>query len=167
MSSNEKRTKAVLAAYLVLFRDGKVLLSQRANTGYYDGYFGLVSGHVEGKESFTEAVIREAFEEAGIQLEFQDLETCHVMHRYEDLNPPGSRVRVDVFILARNWRNDLINREPEKCSHLGWFNLSDLPENTIPYVKSVLNDIQAKKHYSEYGFLTFTSLNDRREPIEN
>ncbi len=152
MFSNKKRTKAVIAAYLVLFRDGKVLLSQRANTGYYDGHFGLVSGHVEGKETFTEAVIRESFEEAGIQLEFQDLDTCHIMHRYEDLNPPGYKVRVDVFLIARNWRNELINREPDKCSRLDWFSLGDLPENTIPYVKSAIESIGAKKCYSEYGF---------------
>ena len=152
MYSNEKRIKAVLAAYLVLFRDGKVLLSQRANTGYYDGYFGLVSGHVEGKETFTEALIREAFEEAGIQLKFKDLETCHFMHRYEDLNSTGSKVRVDVFILAKSWRNEIINREPEKCSRLDWFSLNDLPENTIPYIKSAIDCIRAKKRYSEYGF---------------
>ncbi len=74
------------------------------------------------------------------------------MHRYEDLNPTGSKVRVDVFILAKSWRNEIINKEPEKCSHLDWFSLNDLPENTIPYIKSAIECIRAKKRYNEYGF---------------
>ncbi len=152
MFTEIKRTTGVLAAYLVLIRDGKVLLSQRKNTGYYDGHFGLVSGHVEGKETFTEAIIREAFEEVGILLKSSDLETCHVMHRYENLDHPGLKVRVDVFILARNWNNDVINKEPDKCSCLDWFNVDNLPENTIPYVKRALDSIQTDKRYSEYGF---------------
>lgn len=147
-----KRTLGVLAAYLVLVRDRKVLLSQRKNTGYYDGYFGLVSGHVEGKETFTEAVIREAFEEAGISLKSSELEVCHVMHRYEDLNLPRLKVRVDVFLMARSWNNDVINKEPEKCGCLDWFNVDNLPENIMPFIRSVLDSMRMDKRYSEYGF---------------
>ena len=58
----KERNLNVPASYLVLMKDHKVLLLQRANTGYHDGDYSIIAGHVEKDETFTDAVIREARE---------------------------------------------------------------------------------------------------------
>ena len=45
--SNRVKLRSYVCVYLVLERDGKVLLSLRENTGYEDGKWSLVAGHAE------------------------------------------------------------------------------------------------------------------------
>jgi 8-oxo-dGTP diphosphatase len=142
------RCSNIPAAYLILLRDDKVLLLRRHNTGYRDGEYSFIAGHVEEGESFTAAIIREAREEAGIIVHEEDLTTSHVMHRKSD-----DSVWVDIFFTAENWTGDAINREPDKCSDLSWFPLDNLPEKTIPYIRRVMNYLREKKYYSEEGWL--------------
>jgi len=65
-----ERFKLTTAVYLVLRNESKVLLLRRANTGYQDGKYSLVAGHLDGDELGTVAIVREAKEEAGIDLVF-------------------------------------------------------------------------------------------------
>ena len=57
-----------LSVYLILQNQNKVLLSKRKNTGWFDGYYSLIAGHLHPKESASTAIIREAKEEIGIFL---------------------------------------------------------------------------------------------------
>jgi 8-oxo-dGTP diphosphatase len=148
----KERFKITPASYLVLEKDNKVLLLRRCNTGFQDGNYGLVSGHLDGGESFKEAMIREAKEEAGIILDINDLDVVHVLHRNEIFNDIGARERIDVFVKAKKWNGEVKNKEPNKCDDLSWFSLDNIPENTIPYIKHVLENINKNIFYSEFGF---------------
>ncbi len=134
---------------MVLFRQSKVLLLRRAHTGFWDGSYSLPAGHVELGENFCGAMVREAFEEIGAILVPEDLRVVHVMHRKSDTD--GSE-RVDTFFVAEKWKGDIMNKEPEKCDDLSWFLLDELPENIIPYIRHVIECIQRKVFYSEYGW---------------
>ena len=76
-----ERFKAVIAVHLILIKDNQILLLRRFNTGYEDGNYSVVAGHLDGNESVLKAMQREAFEEAGIQISEKDLQIVHVMHR--------------------------------------------------------------------------------------
>ncbi len=77
-----KRYSGIIAeVYLVLIREERILLLRRYQTGYEDGNYSLVAGHVEAEETCKEAMIREAEEEAGIEIDYENLEVVHVMHR--------------------------------------------------------------------------------------
>ncbi len=144
-----KRHQLTPASYLVLVRGGQILLQLRSNTGYQDGKYSFVAGHVEAGETFTQAMIREAHEEIGIILEPDDLRAVHIMHR-ESTPLDGQRnERIDVFFTAQKWQGEITNNEPERCDGLGWFDLDNLPENLVPYIRRVIPQIQNGEFYSE------------------
>ena len=147
----KERHKIIPASYLVLIKEDKILLSRRFNTGYQDGKYSLVAGHVDKGETFTQCLVREAKEEANISVKPEDLKVVHVMQR--DSKAEKNNERVDVFFLAEKWDGAPANKEPHKCDDLSWFDLEEIPENTIPYIKQAIDCIKNKIFYSEHGFL--------------
>ncbi len=144
---SSERFKPFLAVYLIFRDQDKVLLSRRFNTGYMDGYYSLVAGHVDEGESITGAVIREAKEEANVDIKSEGLKLVYTLHR----KYPG-RVYVDLFFEVRKWSGDLLNAEPEKCDDLSWFDSTNLPENTIEYVRFALEEIQENRNFGVLGW---------------
>ena len=141
--------KFVCAVYLFLKRNDKILLLRRYNTGFEDGNYGLISGHINGGESIFNAMSREAKEEAGIDISPTDLELVHVMHRKCD-SPEYERVC--FFFLAEKWDGDIKNMEPEKCDNMEWFSIQDLPKNTISYIRRALDNFHNNVFFSEDGW---------------
>ncbi|HLC70074.1 MAG TPA: NUDIX domain-containing protein [Patescibacteria group bacterium] len=145
--SEKERFKPYVAAYLVLVKNGRVLLLRRFNTGYQDGNYSLVAGHLDGGETTKQCIIREASEEAGIVVRPEDLEVVHTMHR---LAP--DREYFDFYLRAEKWTGDITNMEPDKCDELKWCQIDDLPSNVLPAVKLALGNINNNVHYSEFGW---------------
>lgn len=143
--------KNIPASYLILFKDNQILLLRRFNTGYEDGKYSMVAGHVEPNETFTQCIIREAEEEAGIILKPEYLKVVHVMHR--NSRTVENNERVDVFHLAEQWDGEVINKEPHKCDDLSWFDLDNIPDNVIPYIKQAIEGMKNNIYYSEHGWL--------------
>jgi 8-oxo-dGTP diphosphatase len=46
------------SAYLYLKKSNKVLLLRRFNTGYEDGNYSFIAGHLEKNETFSDSIIR-------------------------------------------------------------------------------------------------------------
>ncbi len=141
-----KRSGASVNAYLILKQDDKVLFHLRKNTGYCDGMWSLVAGHVEDGESATDGMIREAREEIGIELSPAELKVVHVLHR------KTNRLNVDIFFDCTSWQGIIQNQEPEKCEKLEFFSLQDLPSNIIEYNVACLMAISNGEFYSEQGW---------------
>jgi len=135
-----------VCAYLILRKNNDVLLHLRQNTGYCDGQYGLVSGHVEDGEGATAGMVREAKEEAGIELLPSQLKVVHVVHRY------SNRQNVDIFFECSSWIGEIKNQEPAKCGGLDFFPLENLPENTILYIARTLQSVTKGVSYSEEGW---------------
>lgn len=140
----KERFKLIVEACLILIREDEILLSRRYNTGYGDGYYSFPAGHLEEGETLKEGVVREAKEEVGIDINISDLELVHVMDRNVINNE-----RIAFFFKAKEWKGNLINMEPEKCDDLKWFKINELPENTIPYIRSAITFYLNNTIYSE------------------
>ena len=83
---NLELSKAHVNAHLIPIRNNQVMLSLRQNTGYFDGQYGLVCGHVEHSESARSGLIREVEEEAYLTLAPEQLKLAHTMHHMKDRN---------------------------------------------------------------------------------
>ncbi|MDQ6626333.1 MAG: NUDIX domain-containing protein [Verrucomicrobiota bacterium] len=139
------RSTVIPEAHLLLLRESDVLLLRRQNTGYEDGNYSVIAGHIETGETPRQGVAREASEEAGLTIDLQDLTFCHFMHR------KCNEERVSFFFTARRWLGEPRNLEPNKCSGLSWFPVNKLPNNVIPYIKHAIEAMLRGEVYSERG----------------
>ena len=142
---------AIASAYLILLRSNQVFLMKRQNTGYEDGNYGVIAGHVEPGETLTDAMIREAREEAGIELSADDFAFSLLLHRYASSSDPPARLDV-FFTVVSDKVFEPSNNEPIECAEIGWFPLDNLPENCIAFIRYAIEQVRQGHHYAEYGW---------------
>lgn len=142
----KERFKLIPAVHLFLVKDDNILLLRRFNTGYEDGRYSVPAGHLDGNERAGDAMAREASEEVGINLKPHDLELIHVMDRKVE------EERVDFFFILKKWEGEPKIMEHDKCDHLRWFPIENLPINTIPYVKAGIEHFRKGIFFSEFGW---------------
>ncbi len=106
----------------------------------------MIAGHINGNEEIKAAAIREAKEEAGIEIQLSDINVVGVMHR------KGEDERVDFFLAAARWDGRVVNAEPEKCDDLSWHSVHDLPANMVPYVRRALENYRKGKYFESFGW---------------
>jgi 8-oxo-dGTP pyrophosphatase MutT (NUDIX family) len=140
------RTTFPVTVHLFFFRGNQILLLRRFNTGFADGQYSVPAGHLDGGETVIAAAAREAMEEVGVRIEPQDIEFSGVMHRLD------GEERVDFFVKIQDWAGEPSNTEPEKCDDLRWVNVSDLPANTIPYIRQALKNHFQENRFDEFGW---------------
>jgi 8-oxo-dGTP pyrophosphatase MutT (NUDIX family) len=144
-----KRATYRAAVYVIPRIGRQILLSQRFNTGFGDGWYSFVAGHVEEDESATATAVREAGEEAGIIVERDDLHFAHLLHRATE----DGLVYFDSFFTLVRWQGTPTILEPDRCSDLCWADFDALPEKTLPYIRQVVQQIfVANSPFSEYGW---------------
>ena len=141
------RHTVIPAVYLVARKNNQILLGKRQNTGYCDGLFGLPAGHVEKGESPTQALIREAQEEVGLTIHEKELQLGVIVARVAP-----DRECTDYFFTYDATDKEITNCEPEKCSFWQFFDLAELPNDLIPYLRYALRAIQEGQRYLEYGW---------------
>ena len=146
MSDQAQRFKLISAVHLFLIRREEVLLLRRFNTGYEDGKYSVPAGHLEGNEEVIAAMIREAREEAGIEIVPEDIRVVGVMHRN------ASDERIDFFLAAERWRGEIRICEPERCDELAWYPMTRLPENMVSYVRRALDNYCAGRWFDSFGW---------------
>src|SRR3990167_6416156 len=142
------------AVYAVLRREDEVLLLRRHGSKFYDGWYSLPAGHIDGEESLREATVREAKEEIGIDIAPAYLELAHLSHRASNPTEEEGQAReyIDAYFITTTWQSEPRICEPDKCDELRWVSIHTLPKETIPYIRDVLNHIANGEIYSEIGF---------------
>ncbi len=145
----KERFSIVAAVYLIIKdTEGKILFGRRKSSGFYDGWFGLPAGHVDGGESLKQAMIREAKEEIGIDIAAKDLHLVHTLHRANT----SERERLDFFFTIDAFQGELVNCEPDKCTELAYLDIH-AKNQIVPYVQEILLFIEEGGNYSDREFV--------------
>lgn len=132
------------AVYVLLEREGKLLMLRRYNTSYMDGHYSLPAWHMNGNETPKNAAMREALEEVNIHISPEDLHFATVIYKQEQKDE-----RFCFFFTASKRKWEITNIETDKCDDLSWFAFDTLPENTIPYIRTAIQNRQAWIQYDE------------------
>jgi 8-oxo-dGTP diphosphatase len=143
------RFTVVPAVYIVLRKEGKILVLKRANTGYRDGSYSLPGGHIDGHESATQAAIREAEEEIGVSIDEKDL---HLVYTQHCVGEGDYHERINLFFSADKWDGSPVNAEPNKSSEIRWSSLDDMPEEMVPELGDFIKSLKTGEPFGYYGF---------------
>ena len=102
------RLRVPVDAYMLLKRDGKLLMLRRSpGAAYAAGLLCPPSGHVDEGETVSDAAIREAAEETGVKLA-PDLVRCVTVVHHRG---PGGQARIGWFFAAASgWDGDPVTR---------------------------------------------------------
>jgi ADP-ribose pyrophosphatase YjhB (NUDIX family) len=134
------------AIFIILIKDNQVFLSRRKNTGWEDGKYSLVGGHLDGNEPATFAAVREAKEEMGVIIDPKDVRFANVSHLITNTE------RIHFTFVAQKWEGEPKNNEPERADAAGWFPLDKLPENITAISRQTLEWVKEKVVYTEWGW---------------
>ena len=140
-----ERFKMRVTVHLILEHNNEFLLLRRYNTGYEDGNYSVIAGHLNGNETIKEAMIREDLEEANITIDDKQLKIVGVMHRKD-----GDE-SIDYYLYTNKFSGNIRIMEPNKCDDLAFYKLDNLPDNIIPYIKTALYNYKNNIIFSEYG----------------
>lgn len=140
-----ERFKMRVTVHLILEHNNEFLLLRRYNTGYEDGNYSVIAGHLNGNETIKEAMIREDLEEANITINDKHLKIVGVMHRKD-----GDE-SIDYYLYTNKFSGNVRIIEPNKCDDLSFYKLDNLPDNIIPYIKTALYNYKNNIIFNEYG----------------
>ncbi len=144
--NNKERYKMPVSVQILLFNEnGEVLLLKRKKTGFGDSKYGFIGGHVEKGENVKKAIIREVNEEIGVEIAENDLEFRNIMNRKVNQDVEY----IDFIFIAKKWKGNIRNMEPEKCSELKWCSPNKLPSNILDFEKYIIDN---KELYLDFGW---------------
>jgi len=125
--------KVLIKVRLILYFKGQILLLRQTKPN--GGNYTLVGGTVESNETAPQALIREAYEEAGVVLKEKDLQLVHVLEKVKH----GER-RLTLYFKTYRWEGRLMAREVHKFNECEWFHLDELPKNLTESVRHVMQN---------------------------
>jgi 8-oxo-dGTP diphosphatase len=131
------RRRVVVDVILLLMRNGRILLRERANTGYGDGAYEPPSGELADRETIVETAIRVA-SAAGVVIGPENVSLAHVMH---DVSGSG---RIAFFLSASGWTG-----RPTSAD-VRWFPVGDLPTNMLDRDRVALRNYAGGMRFSTY-----------------
>lgn len=137
------RHTTIPAVYVYFLDDeGRVLLQRRGqDVGFMPGKWAAgAAGHLERGESVAECAVREVAEEIGITLETTDVVPAFAASCIDRTGTPDAQ-RSEYAVVVPRWNGEPRIMEPTKCTDLGWFALSDLPDGTSPYERPFLENL--------------------------
>jgi len=142
----------VPAANAAIVRDGKILLTRRSAQIREGGKWCLPGGHVEHGEAWSEAMIREVFEEVGLKVIAYQLLGIYSDPELTVTPVPYYENRLGQFVAAVFLVTDFGGQVTpnDEVDEWGWFSLDKIPE---PLLRSHPIRIQDAFHYKGTPFV--------------
>jgi 8-oxo-dGTP diphosphatase len=120
-----------VVVHVLMFRDQRLFLLRRANSGFMDGYYVLPGGHQQAGESVEAAAQRECEEETGVQDTVLS-PVCVMPYRSE------GHQGLNFVFEALQWQGEPGIAEPELFSDAVWAPPGTMPEPHAMWISDVL-----------------------------
>jgi 8-oxo-dGTP diphosphatase len=133
-----QRRRVVVDVILLLVRNGRILLRERANTGFGDGAYEPPTGQLAERETIVETAVRVARAEAGVVISAENVSLAHVM---QDVSGSG---RIAFFLTVAGWEGEYTS--PDVC----WFGVGNLPTNMLDRSRVALRNYAEGMRFSTY-----------------
>lgn len=151
MARGEKAYLTAQSAYVIFENDlQEWLYVRRADTGYWDGAWGLPGGHVQPGEQIHEAAAREAFEEVGLRVDPNKLLLAYVLQRNKE--DEGIEDRVDFYFKATEWSGQAENKEPHAHDAIGWHKPEAVPGEVMDFMGEAAVAITEGRRFGTFGW---------------
>ena len=140
------------AVHIILINDNKILLQKRKGSKLWPGYYALPAGHIDEGETQYDALVREAKEELGIEINPNDIINNYVVLRRNFFEIDGKTLEpyIDYYFEIKKYNGVPKIIEEDKCDELIWADVNNLPEPFINYEGVFLED----KTITTYDCLT-------------
>lgn len=136
------RTEIVTITNMCMVCDGTCVLVQERNDPQWPGLT-FPGGHVEKGEAFTDAVIREVFEETGLKISAPQL--CGIK---DWTNDDGSRYMV-LFYKTDKFKGTLTSSDE---GEVYWLELSEMKQRPLADGMDKMLEVFLNESISEYYF---------------
>lgn len=135
----KERQWVKLVVYVLLEKDGKILLGKRKNA-FGEGYYSMPVGHIEEGETVLECAKRELLEETGIDTNEFGFKCVRLLKPYE-INGVKADPYVAFLVMVKNWKGEPKAMEVDKNEGWEWHSLNKLPEPLFPPIKMLVECI--------------------------
>lgn len=136
------------AVHMIILKNNKILLQKRKGSKLWPGYYALPAGHIDEGETQFDALIREAKEELGIEIDLNNIINSYVVLRrnYFKIDDKQLEPYIDYYFEINDYKGAPKIMEKDKCDELIWSSIDDLPEPFINYEGAFLNDRTIKTY---------------------
>jgi len=140
------------AIHIILINDNKILLQKRKGSKLWPGFYALPAGHIDKGETQYDALVREAKEELGIEINTRDIINDYIVLRRNFFEIDGKILEpyIDYYFEIKKYKGTPKIMEKDKCDELLWVDVDNLPEPFINYEGAFLED----KTITTYDCLT-------------
>ncbi len=130
------------AVHMIIVRDNKILLQKRKGSKLWPGYYALPAGHIDDGENQYDALIREAHEELGINIDPENIINSYVVLRRNYFKIDGKQLEpyIDYYFEINEYIGVPKIIEEDKCDELLWADINNLPSPFINYEGAFLED---------------------------
>ena len=138
--SDTERFKIPIGIFVMLRKGDTVLLQLRQNCSF-NGCWGFVGGHLDGKEQIVSAAVREVKEEIGIDIRPVDLILKTICHSNK------GQEYLQFYFECYKWSGKIENKEPDKIKRMDFFDLNMLPDKLMSHIFEVLKAYERNENY--------------------
>jgi 8-oxo-dGTP diphosphatase len=150
MNSQNDPQSFFVCPNLILMKNSKVLLLKRMDWApLWPSCWHCVTGKMEQGETPKQTIIREAFEEVGLNIDPELAITVSVTAK-SFKNPEMVYRDISLFFIVKDFKEEPINKEPRLHEKMDWFDIHALPSPIIPVVEYGIKQYSNGKLYGDF-----------------
>lgn len=132
-----------LPSVAAIIRDNekKILLVKNAENGIW----GLIGGAIDLGETPAEAVVREVYEESGLNIEPQNIVGVFGGKNFRYIYPNGDQVEYLIVVFNCEVISGKLSAQDGEISEFRYFPVEEMPDPVIPYPKEIFLNFDERK----------------------